>query len=173
MDEAGVEFDLPEPLAGVGRGQLQEALVDRPELLDVQLAVRELDLADMPARGGDDGERLQHGGDRGVAPGEPVDRGAAAGVEQAAAVGLDDPLGAELRPLPEEVEQRPQRAFEERPVRVVGREAVGAALAGQADGPAERVALAVGGHVDRQQGQVLGVEDEQEPVEQVELSASL
>ena len=168
VHEAGVELDLPEPLVGVGRGQLQQALVDRAELLDVQLAVRQADLAHLPARGGDDGERLQHVGDGGVAPGEPVDHRGAAGVEQAAAVGLDLPFRAELDPLAEQVEQGPERALEERAVGVEGREAVGTAVAGQPHDLAERVALAVGQHVDRQQRQVLGVEDEQEPVEQVE-----
>ena|GEM_PF-3977150 len=114
------------------------------------------------------GEVLNHIVDGAVAPFEAVEQLRAIGIEQPAAVGLHLALRAEVHAVAKQREQREQGILKERPVRIGHLQRLGTLATSKVDQAVERVVLAVGEHVDGQQAQVLGVQDEQQAVQQAE-----
>ena len=131
VQEAGIKLNLPKPLLCISGCQLQQTLIDRAELLNVQLAVRQPDFAHLPARCGNNGQRLQHFGNRSVAPREPIYQLRGAGIEQTATIGFDLSFRAKLGPLGEQSKQGTKRALEEGPIWVENGKPIRTSLSGK------------------------------------------
>ena len=97
-DHPTIQLGLPDTRHRVGRRLFQETLVDGAELLDIQFPIGKLHETRLALRRRHAGEEFQHVVDGGVAPGQAVDQLRAAGAEQAAAIGLDDPSAPKRQP---------------------------------------------------------------------------
>ena len=138
---------------------LQQPLVDRAELLDGEVPVADVAPAlRRPAAR----HRVHHGGERRVPEGDPVQQRRPPRIEEAAVVGRQAERRVALVNDPAEVADRvpvARRLRRERLPAVEPRRDVAPHPVAEADRPVLLV-------VHRQQAAVLGVEDEQQPVEQ-------